>query len=101
MENLHQNGYIKNINNFMKVKLQFLELCESLRAQGSPTGSVLKDVQVGDTYLWLVKNGNTYSIKKGKGPNANDVKFTTVFSGSEEAATKKFNKLWRSSVTKV
>ncbi len=85
----------------MKAKLKFLELYESLRAEGSPTGSVLKDVQVGDTYLWLVKNGNTYSVKKGKGPNANDAKFTTVFSGSEEAATKKFNKLWQGSVAKV
>ena len=82
-------------------ELKFLKLYESLRAQGSPAGSIIKDIQVGDIYLWLVKSGNKFLVKKGQGSNPNEVRMKVVFSGSEESATKKFNTLWNGSVSKV
>jgi hypothetical protein len=77
----------------MKFEKRYREILESLRAAGSAEGAALKDIQVGDTYLRLVKKGKSFVVRRGKGPTANQAKMKTVFKGSEEAAMKKINSL--------
>jgi len=75
--------------------IRYSQILESLKAEGSPAESNLRDSQIGDVYIWLVKSGNTYSVERRQAPSPNDPKFEkskkVLYSGDEATATKKFN----------
>jgi len=77
--------------------MKFDKLKESLRADGAPAESTLRDSQIGDVYIWLVKRGSKYSVLRMQAPSPVDPKFKksekTLFSGDEDAATKKFHEV--------
>lgn len=83
--------------------MRFLKLYESLMAQGAPKESVLRDVQVGDKYILLVKKGTKFLVKITNAPSAASPKFKssmrTIHSGTnEEKAAQKFYAAWQKGV---
>jgi len=71
------------MNNFNKVY-------ESIIADMAPQDSILRDVQVGDVYIWLTKGGNTFKVKKGQGTTINRAIFKTVFSSKDEESARNY-----------
>ena len=70
---------------------KFNKIYESLLAQAAPKQSVIRDVQIGNVYVWLVKNGETYTVKKGSGDDVNRAKWKTIDSfNNYDSAIKKF-----------
>lgn len=73
---------------------KFLKIYESIIGDTAYHNAVLKDVQIGDVYIKLVKDTMGFYVEKGKGPTPNKVKFKKVFSTkSEERGRKYFEKL--------
>lgn len=69
---------------------KFNKLYESLIAQQAPKDSVLRDVQIANTYIWLVKSGNTYKVKKGSGDDINRTTMKTLKSFKDENSARDY-----------
>ena len=75
---------------------------ESIIGDQSAHDAVLKDVQIGDTYIKLVKDTLSFSVKMGSAPIPTKVKYKQVFNSKhEDRARKYFEKLKNKIIAKM
>lgn len=70
---------------------KFNKLYESLLSQAAPNDSNIRDDQIGNVYIWLVKSGNSFIVKKGSGDDINRTTMKKVASFKDyDSALKKY-----------
>jgi anion-transporting ArsA/GET3 family ATPase len=70
--------------------MKYDDIYESIIGDMAPYNSILRDTQIGDVYIWLVKSGKTYTVKKGRGISINKTTMKTVFTTKNEESARKF-----------